>query len=131
MHVELDWRELIDSPAPSISREAPITAPRGLTPPRLHAVDAAVAPVSPRAAADVWLSVEVVNQRAEAEAAAARATGAPHTLRLWREGHERALLALARDAAGAPANARCEAIAWEQVGNRYHVSASFTSAPIH
>lgn len=132
MHVELDWRELTNPPAASMPREAVSSAPRGLTPPRLYAVDPEVTRILPRVvAAKVQLAAEVVHQRAEAEVAAARSVGAPPSMRVWREGHERALLALAREAAGAPADARCEALAWEQSGSDYHVTASFTVAQVY
>lgn len=132
MHVELDWRELTTPPATSAPREPLHSVPRGLTPPRLQAVDPEATRNTPRVVvADVRLAAEVVNWRVAAEVAAARAAGAAHSMRVWRECHQRALLALAREAAGAPAGACCEAITWEQDGGSYHVSASFTSAPIH
>lgn len=135
MHVELFWRELTDPPASfAPPREAVNSGPRGLTPPKLQAVDPNATHILPRvAAADVWLSSAVVNQRTDDEATTARAAGAPNSMRLWRESHQRALLALAREAAGVSATARCEAITWEQDGGEYHVTASFTAAiaPIH
>lgn len=134
MHVELGWRELTNPPANAVSvpREPANSAPRGVTPPRLLAVDAEATRVVPRVvAAEVWLDAVAVNQRAEAEVAAARAAGVPNSLRVWRESHRRAVIALAREAAGAPAAARCEEITWEQTGSAYHVSASFTAVPLH
>lgn len=132
MHVELSWRELTNPPAPLFPRGAAITSPHSFTPPKLRAVDPEATHILPRvAAADVWLSSDAVNQRADAEVAAARASGTPNSMRLWRESHQRALLALAREAAGVPPSARCEAITWDQLGDDYHVTASFTSAPIH
>lgn len=132
MHVELGWRELTNPPATSVPREVVSSAPRGITPPRLRAVDPEETRVLPRVVtADVRLDTETVSRRAEAEVAAARSAGTPHSLRVWRESHERALLALAREAAGVPACARCAAITWEQDGGAYHVSATFTAAPIH
>ena len=132
MHVELGWRELTNPPAISLPREAVYSAPRGLTPPRLRTVDPEETRVLPRVVtADVRLNAEAVNQRAEAEVAAARSAGAPHSMRVWRESHQRAVSALAREAAGVLASARCEAITWEQDGAEYHVSATFTVTHIH
>lgn len=132
MHVELDWRELTNPPATFAPREPAITTPRAFTPPRLQAVDSDTTRVLPRvAAADVWLPSSLVEQRSDDEVAAARAAGTPHSMRLWRESHQRVLLALAREAAGVPPTAHCDAITWEQSGDDYHVTASFTAAPIH
>ncbi len=134
MHVELNWRELTDPPATFAPREPAITTPHAFTPPRLRAVDPDVTRELPRvavAAADVWLSSGLVNQRAASAVASARAAGFPNSMRLWRESHQVALIALAREAAGVPPTARCEAITWEQSGDDYHVTASFTAAPIH
>lgn len=132
MHVELDWRELTSPPDSFAPRDSATTSPRAFTPPRLRAVDPDTTRVLPRVtAADVWLPSAVVGQRSDDEVAAARAAGVPNSMRLWRESHQRALLALAREAAGVPVSARCEAITWEQSGDDYHITASFTVAPIH
>lgn len=132
MHVELGWRELTNPPAVSVPREPVNSAPRGVTPPRLYAVDPEATQITPRViAATVRLDGALVNQHAEAEVAAARAAGAPNSLRVWRESHQRALLALTREAVRAPAGARCEAITWEQAGDAYQVTASFTAVPVH
>lgn len=132
MHVELDWRELTNPPGSFAPREPAMTSPRTITPPRLHAVDLDATHTLPRvAAADVWLPLSLVNQRAATAVASARGAGVPNSMRLWRECHQGALLALAREAAGVPPAARCEAITWEQTGDDYHVTASFTAAPVH
>lgn len=132
MHVELDWRELTNPPALSVPRETVYSAPRGITPPRMRAVDPEETRVLPRVVtADVRLDAEAISRRAEAEVAAARTAGTPHSMRVWRESRERALLALARTAAGVPESARCEAITWEQDGAEYHVSVTYTVTHLH
>lgn len=127
--------EALDVPrmdANGFGRRAVSSGPR-LTPPRLHAVAAADATqmLPSLDTADVRIPLSIVRRRADAYTEAARAAGAPHSMRLWREGHQRALLELTVEAAGIPAGAVCERLSWVEQGAEYRVSASFRCPALH
>ncbi|MFI5274137.1 MAG: hypothetical protein ACHQ4H_13970 [Ktedonobacterales bacterium] len=130
MHVELDCYDLA-GPAAIPGGWAPeASVVHALTPPRQRAIDPDATHRLPRlTVANLRVPVALVRQRADGEVAARRATGAPNSLRVWRESHQRMLLALAREAAGAPAWAYCEALTWEQDGAEYHLTATFSERP--
>lgn len=101
------------------------TAAHGsFTPPRLEAVapSGASRPTPRLTIADLRLPVELVRERADRYARAARERGAQHSLRIWRVAFEQALVALACEATHAPAGATCEALFWQQEGDEYHIS---------
>jgi hypothetical protein len=100
------------------------TVARGsFTPPRLEAVMTSGAQRAPQLTiADLRLPVELVRERADRYARAARERGAQHSLRIWRVAFEQALVALACEATHAPSGATCEALFWQQEGDEYHIS---------
>lgn len=106
-----------------------------LTPPRLLAVAADPSRSIPKlVVADLRLPAELVRRRATEYANYARACGAKHSMKLWRDGYEQAILALAREAAHVAETARCEALFWEQREGEYWVSTTFSvpaPAPLH
>lgn len=79
---------------------------------------------------DLRIAAVTVGDRATQLVEAARAHGAAHSLRLWREAQREALLALAREAGHAPKEADCRSLAWIRDGTSYHVSAAFTVRPL-
>lgn len=98
-----------------------------LTPPRLLAVAADPSRSAPHlVVADLRLPSELVRRRATEYANYARTRGAKHSMKLWREGYERAVLALARESANIASSAHCEALFWEQREGEYWVSATFS-----
>jgi hypothetical protein len=100
------------------------TVARGsFTPPRLEAVATSSAARAPRLTiADLRLPAELVRERADRYAQAARERGAQHSLRIWRVAFEQALVALSCEATHAPAGTTCEALFWQQEGDEYHIS---------
>ncbi|HEU5441997.1 MAG TPA: hypothetical protein VFU88_22140 [Ktedonobacterales bacterium] len=129
MYGELDIPDVPRMDAVHFGRRPVSSGPR-LTPPRLRAVAAAEAThmLPTLDVADVSIPASMVRRRADAHAKAARSTGAPHSMRLWREGHQRALLELTCEAAGIPAGAVCETLRWVEQDAEYHVSATFRCA---
>lgn len=104
----------------------PIISRGTLTPPRLRAVDPAMTQPIPRLVmADLRFPAEVVRQHATTYATAARLNGSQHSMRLWREGYEQALIALARQATRLPSDATCQALSWEQQYDEFYVSVTF------
>ena len=104
--------------------------PRSFAPPRLHAIDSATTQPVPRLTiADLRLPVDLVRARASRFTAAARAQGAPHSMRLWRVGYQQAMLALARESVGVAETVPCIAFFWQQQGREYLVSATFGQSP--
>lgn len=98
-----------------------------LTPPRLLSVAADPGRAAPHlVVADLRLPSELVRRRATDYANLARARGAQHSMKLWRDGYEQAVLVLARESANIANSARCEALFWEQRGGEYWVSATFS-----
>lgn len=98
-----------------------------LTPPRLLAVAADPSRSAPHlVVADLRLPSELVRRRATEYANLARAHGAKHSMKLWRDGYEQAVLALARESTNIAGSARCEALFWEQRDGEYWVSATFS-----
>ncbi len=111
-------------------------APSGpqLMPPRLTNMPVACPTAPPRVTlGDLRLPAELVHAQASALAEHARATGAQHSMRLWREACREAIISLARASTGTPASASCEALHWELAGDEYHVSVTFarTAADRH
>jgi hypothetical protein len=94
-----------------------------LTPPRLTPLASATVPH--RVLAELRFPGGLVQARANEYAQAARVAGAPHTLRLWRECCQEALVALARQATALPESAVCESLAWQLDGEDYLVSVAF------
>ncbi|HEY7780402.1 MAG TPA: hypothetical protein VIC85_09350 [Ktedonobacterales bacterium] len=109
----------INKPSTSASRwPAVVRRPRATaTTPRVSVVDLRV-------------SMAAVSDRAAHLVGAARARGAAHSLRLWRDAQHEALLSLAREAGHAPATAECRSLAWVREAAGYHISAAFTAQPI-
>lgn len=132
MYDELDGPDMPRMDVASFGRWAVSSGPR-LTPPRLRAVATAEATqMLPKLdVADVRIPADMVRRRADAYAEAARATGAPHSMRLWREGHQRALLELTCEASGIPAGAVCETLNWVERDAEYRVSATFRCRAMH
>lgn len=98
-----------------------------LTPPRLLAVAPDPSRSIPRlVVADLRLPAELVRRRATELANYARACGAKHSMKLWRDGYEQAIHALARESATIADTARCEALFWEEREGEYWVSATFS-----
>lgn len=126
MSAEHDAAPILSDLYPPAAGTADIyaTVARGsFTPPRLEAVVASSASLTPRLTiADLRLPVELVRERADRLARAARERGAPHSLRIWRAAFEQALVALSCEATHAPAGATCEALFWQQEGDGYHLS---------
>jgi hypothetical protein len=104
-------------------RLPPLSRPR-VAPPRLVATQPAPEPLV--TAADLKLPADLVRHRATQFAQYARACGAGHSLRLWRQAHRQAILTLTREAANLGDDAICEALFWEHHGSTYWVSATFT-----
>lgn len=103
------------------------TSQANITPPRLLAVAAEPSRSVPRlVVADLRLPSELVRRRATEYANYARACGAKHSMKLWRNGYEQAVLALARESANIADSAHCEALFWEQREGEYWVSATFS-----
>lgn len=100
--------------------------PRSFAPPRLQAVDsAATQPVPRLTIADLRLPADLVRARATQYTAFARNQGAPHSMRLWRNGYQQAMQSLARESVGVAENVPCVAFFWQQQGREYMVSATF------
>jgi hypothetical protein len=114
--------------APTGDWEAYASVARGsLTPPRLLAVDTGAARAVPLlTTVDLRLPVDLVQRRATEYANFARASGAQHSLRLWRTGYEQAIEALARETTHLDASATCEALFWEERNGEIWVSATFS-----
>jgi hypothetical protein len=74
---------------------------------------------------DVRLPEGRVRVRATELAQRARARGAGHSLRVWRDAHYHALVQLAREAGGLAAEVRCLTLTWQSAGDAYYVSATF------
>jgi hypothetical protein len=87
----------------------------------------------PRATvANVALPTARVQERAAALVEQAKASGRGHSLRLWRQALQAALVDLAREASGLPPTVTCRAFSWEVRGDAYHVTATFTpGATVH
>lgn len=106
-----------------------------LTPPRLLAVAPDPSRSIPRlVVADLRLPSELVRRRATEYANYARASGAKHSMKLWRDGYEQAIQMLARASANVADSAHCEALFWEQRDGEYWVSATFSipaRGPVH
>lgn len=99
---------------------------RSFTPPRLHAVDPDATRRMPRlTVAELHLPAELVRARATHYTAVARANGAQHSMRLWRDAYEHAILGLARESVHLPANAPCQQLNWRQRDREYFVSVVF------
>lgn len=114
----------------------PLTGPftsRFPTSPRLVVTDPLIESATPRATvANLTLPTARVQERATALVELARATGHGHSLRLWRQALQSALVELAREASGLPATVSCQAFSWETSGESYHVMATFTPrATVH
>lgn len=119
-----DEQVIYDSDGDELAgRFPPLSRPR-VTPPRLVAAQAAPEPLI--TAADLKLPADLVRHRSTQFAQYARACGASHSLRLWRQAHRQAILTLAREAANLGDDATCEALFWEHHGSTYWVSATFT-----
>jgi hypothetical protein len=110
------------------ARIRPSAGPR-LAPPRLTAVPMAHPTAPPRVTmADLRLPADLVHTQASAQAESARAAGAQHSMRPWRDACRAAIISLARAATATPESASCEALYWELSGDEYHVSATFARA---
>jgi hypothetical protein len=77
-------------------------------------------------AANLRLPVDLVQRRATEYANSARASGAQHSLRLWRTGYEQAIEALTRETSHLDASATCDALFWEERNGEIWVSATFS-----
>ena len=113
-------------------RPRPSLGPQ-ILPPRLTAP---LAPLStsapPRVTmADLRLPADLVHAQASALAENARAAGALHSMRLWRDACHEAIISLARASTATPESAMCEALYWELSGEEYHVSVTFARAAMH
>lgn len=94
--------------------------------PRLTAAPVANSPFQPRVTiADLRLPAALVHSQASALADQARAAGARHSMRLWRDACQQSIVSLARASTGTPATAVCEALYWELSGEDYHISITF------
>jgi hypothetical protein len=126
MYAEHDIAPTVTDPHTPAADKVDIyaTVARGsFTPPRLEAVVMSGASLTPRLTiADLRLPVELVRERADRYARAARERGAQHSLRIWRVAFEQALVALSCEATHAPAGTTCEALFWQQEGDEYHIS---------
>jgi hypothetical protein len=114
--------------APTGGWEAYASVARGsLTPPRLLAVDTGATRAAPLlTVANLRLPVDLVQRRATEYTNYARASGAQHSLRLWRTGNEQAIVALARETSHLDASATCEALFWEERNGEIWISATFS-----
>jgi hypothetical protein len=116
-----------NTPMPPRPTAAPCASrPSGpqVTPPRLTPLHAA--PDSPRVTmADLRLPADLVDTRAAALAQHARAAGAQHSMRLWREACQQAIVSLARAFSAVPDAAPCTEVHWQLAGDEYHVSIAF------
>jgi hypothetical protein len=79
------------------------------------------------ATASLCLPARLVRARAAAFAERTRALGAPHSLRVWREAHQAALIQLAREASGVALGVPCQRCIWRREADTYHVTARFAS----
>ena len=112
---------------PSVSANGPARA--FSAPPRLVATDTAVRPAqSLLMTASLRFPADLVRERAFDQITFARTGGAQHSMRLWRSGFDRAILALAREATHAPVDATCEALFWEERAGDFYVSVTFGPA---
>ena len=80
------------------------------------------------ASASLRLPAALVRARTAAFAERTRALGAPHSLRVWREAHQAALIQLAREASGVALGIPCQHCSWQREADTYHVAASFASS---
>lgn len=82
----------------------------------------------PVTVASLRLPAALVDARRTELAARARVLGSHHSLRIWRDAHREALIALAREASGIPTGVECAALFWTRDGDLYRVSATFASS---
>ena len=75
--------------------------------------------------ADLRLPAALVHSQASALADQARAAGARHSMRLWRDACQESIVSLARASTGTPETAACEALYWQLSGDDYHISVTF------
>jgi hypothetical protein len=119
-----EWTEMPTINTRDGARSGPLFPSSGpLTPPRLTPLDDSVS--ARRVVAELCFPGGLVQARANEFAQAARVAGMPHTLRLWRECCQEALIALARLTTGAPESAVCESLSWQLDGEDYLVSVAF------
>lgn len=123
----------LDTGSPDYDLTAPVARPsRGAPTPRLMLSDPGATQAVPDVTvANLRLPEAQVHERATALAERSRALGASHTLRIWREAHEEALLELAREASGVGVGGKCEALFWDRGEGTYHVSATFAHPRVH
>ncbi len=99
---------------------------RAILPPSVMIPAPGTARLGPRVTiGDVRLAEARVRACARELAERARALGAGHSLRVWRDAHYHALVQLAREAAGLATGVRCETLTWQRHGDTYYVSATF------
>jgi hypothetical protein len=99
---------------------------RAILPPPVMIPARGTARVGPRVTiGDVRLAGASVRACAGELAERARALGAGHSLRVWRDAHYHALVQLAREVAGLAAGVRCETLTWQRHNDTYYVSATF------
>lgn len=95
-------------------------------PPRLTGAPQAHTGAQPRVTiADLRLPAALVHSQASALADQARAAGARHSMRLWRDACQESIVSLARASTGTPVTVACEALYWELSGDDYHISVTF------
>lgn len=139
-HDYFEWIAAFQAPLPQHDADT-VLVPRGpaadvsqpgahvLAPPRLTPMTIPALPRGRRTLAELNFPADLVRARAADYAREACAAGARHSLRLWREGCEHALLSLARAATALPASAQCDSLAWQLEREMYHVSIAF-SVPV-
>src|SRR5262245_26360675 len=111
------------------SRMRPRAGPQ-VAPPRLTHAPVARPTAPPRVTiADLCLPADLVHTRAAALAENARVAGAQHSMRLWRDACQGAIISLARAATATPDSAVCEALNWALSGDEYRVSLTFAWPP--
>jgi hypothetical protein len=97
-----------------------------VSPPRLTNAPARLSPDPRQTMADLLLPAELVHAKASALTQDALAGGARHSMRLWRETCNDAILSLVRAVTATPEAAPCQSLHWELDGEDYHVIATFS-----
>lgn len=78
---------------------------------------------------DLRLPAGIVHAQAAALAERQRARGARHSMRVWREACQEALVGIARASSGLAEDVPCAAFYWEYDGDAYAISGTFEHSP--